>query len=1225
MKSCTSISSKHFVDILEAITDIIHDETLLSRFMKLEDPEEIYKFVKISHPGDYTKEDFAKFVFSICNYAYIHSRKYASNAVFNKTVEDIKKNGGPDFLGILEKLKKGKEEAGPVSLDDLDISGGTNERKWSKIVAGSLAALVPVTSLGNQMSSVHASAYGDDYEDYNYGNSSNTRLKKGKKAAKEDENKSWWQRFTESKAYPWVKWGGIIIGTGLLMYGGSKLYGNYRDNCTRQKVKENLGIDEDATKENIVQHFVMENCKKEYIKIAKSIKEDTEGKKFDAKNTLEQLNLTDNYALSGAKNIDDFKNRMENYENINKNSLISIVDNLVKEDDQRKAKIDKENEGKGEENKTKYEPTKIATYLEKCKLSGNAFFKDVKDANGLKDKINEYKNIDEIFQSYSKAGYKNIQNAAKEEYNKAFDAAKNAGGSSSGWVGATVGFFKDLFGVLGVPLTWVIAKGDDFMGFMEKVGKAAETPGKIIDQQRKIYEEMVRRAYEQSAATGTKESVVMAGMISNYLKSTIKGQDKQMDCLGSLLGAFCMQAEVQDEYESVSVLDSPQLNSQCVFLAGPSGTGKSMVTGLVKNLIGGDVRYITLNLSNYDGSTDVNTYLTKQAEFRNNSYGLEGKRAVIAIEEIDKVSKKNTKAREGINQWLHTVYDTGRIGGGEKEAPIQLSGTLFLITSNELPSPELLINGKVKGLNIESEGEFFDSSNAENYVDILRELTKNSSRELPVERTGSLISRSTFIEFKQTDDESMEEILDMHLAVLNEKFEKYNINMNYSPKFLEKLAQLRHAAMYRDGGSRTLLNDILRPVFADITEQIGAIRKDDDEITDIWLNYEGVDSSNKLIISIKGSEEEATCDGEDPEFEDEEVVTNRKPELEAYIQNLMLKELGEVLVSLGTAYNSEVVDDWSKVLSTNNLDFIKQLASISSANVPIDINDQIKTVLMNHEKIINSVSKIGISDSQWKSIKKLRETIKLKAKNKIENKKNMEKSKQSMAVLENVLSNIGKVNSQMNAMNQKSSFVQSNKSVISQIFSMLNDKEKENDYDLEEQFDFLMENRGKFDSNLVLSSKQRGTIDKLKNAVSKQMKKIEDMNAERTHEIGEIFSDISNIRNSHPDLKFSDALNSADFSFLNSLVSIIDSSKSISENEERLEFICKNKDKLVANMSNTGISDIQLRFARSLKSSIEDWANEKPEDQKRQSQNPGENDNPGKIDIDDNREEIDVK
>ncbi len=1222
MKSCTSISSKHFVDILEAITDIIHDETLLSRFVKLETPEEVYKFVKISHPGDYTKEDFAKFVFSVCNYAYIHSKKYASNAVFNKTIEDIKKNGGPDFLGILEKFKKEKEGAELVSLDDLDISGGTNERKWSKIVAGSLAALVPVTSLGNQMSSVRASAYGDDYEDYNYGNSSNTRLKKGKKAAKEDENKSWWQRFKEWKWFPVVKWGTIIVVTGLLMYGGSKLYGNYRDNCTRQKMKEDLAIDGDATKENIVQHLVMENCKKEYIKAAKSIKENTEGKKFEANNTLKQLQLNGNYAFKNVQNVDDFTNKMENYENINKSSLISIVDNLVKEDEQRKAKIDKENEGKNEENKTKYEPTKIATYLEKCKLSGNEFFKDVKDTDELKNKINEYKNIDEIFQFYSKAGYKNIQNAAKEEYNKAFDAAKNAGGSSSGKIGATVGFFKDLFGILSVPLTWIIAKGDDFMGFMEKVGKAAETPGKIIDQQRKIYEEMVRRAYEQSAATGTKRSVVMAGMIANYLKSIIKGQDEQMDCLASILGSFNMQAEMQDEDESV--IDSPQLNSQCVFLAGPSGTGKSMVTGLVKNLVGGNVRYITLNLSNYDGSTDVNTYLTKQAEFRNNSYGLEGKRAVIAIEEIDKVSK-NPVARDKINHWLHTVYDTGRIGGGEKEAPIQLSGTLFLITSNELPSPELLINGKVKGLNVESEGETFDSSNASNYIDILRELTKNTSRESPVERTGSLISRSTFIEFKQTNDDAMKDIIDMHLSALNEKFEEYGININYSEKFIEKLAQLRHTSMYKDGGSRTIINDILKPIFADITEKIGAIA-DDDDVTQVWLDYGGVDSSNKLIVNIKRTEEEATCDGEDPEFEDEEVVATRKPELEAYIQSLMLKELGEVLVSLRTAYNSEVVDDWSKVLSTNNLDFIKQLASMSSANVPANVNDQIKTILMNHEKIVDSVGKIGISDSQWKSIKKLRETIKLKAKGKLENKKNMEKSKQSMAILENVLSDISKVNNQMNAMDQKSSFVQSNKSVISQIFSMLNDKE--NDYDFEEQFDFLMENRGKFDSNLILSSKQRGTIDKFKNAVSKQVKKIEDMNAERTHEIREIFSDISNIRNSHPDLRFSDALNSADFSFLNSLVSIIDPSKSISENEERLEFICKNKDKLVENMSNSGISDIQLKFARSLKSSIEEWANEKPDGQVRQSQNSEKNegnDNPGKIDMEDNREEIEVK
>ena len=336
MKSCTSISSKHFVDILEAITDIIHDETLLSRFMKLEDPEEIYKFVKISHPGDYTKEDFAKFVFSICNYAYIHSRKYASNAIFNNTIEDIKKNGGPDFLGILEKLKKEKEEAGPVSLDDLDISGGTNERKWSKVVAGSLAALVPVTSLGNQMSSVRASAYGDDYEDYNYGNSSNTRLKKGKTASKKDENKTWWQRFKEWEYYPVVKWITIAVGTLTVVCVANKLYGNYYENSVRQKMKEDLEIDGDATKDNIMQHFVVENCKKEYIKTAKSIKENTEDKKFSANNTLEQLKLNGNYAFKDVKNVDDFTNKMENYENINKSSLISIVDNLVKEDKERK-------------------------------------------------------------------------------------------------------------------------------------------------------------------------------------------------------------------------------------------------------------------------------------------------------------------------------------------------------------------------------------------------------------------------------------------------------------------------------------------------------------------------------------------------------------------------------------------------------------------------------------------------------------------------------------------------------------------------------------------------------------------------------------------------------------------------------------------------------------------------------------------------------------------------
>ncbi len=60
-------------------------------------------------------------------------------------------------------------------------------------------------------------------------------------------------------------------------------------------------------------------------------------------------------------------------------------------------------------------------------------------------------------------------------------------------------------------------------------------------------------------------------------------------------------------------------------------------------------------------------------------------------------------------------------------------------------------------------------------------------------------------------------------------------------------------------------------------------------------------------------------------------------------------------------------------------------------------------------------------------------------------------------------------------------------------------------------------------------------------------------------------------------------------------------------------------------MSNSWISDTYLRLARALKSSIKNWANEKPEDRGRQDQNSEENDNPNKIDIQDDREEIDFK
>jgi len=756
---------------------------------------------------------------------------------------------------------------------------------------------------------------------------------------------------------------------------------------------------------------------------------------------------------------------------------------------------------------------------------------------------------------------------------------------------------------------WEFGKSifDGIANLSKKAGDIVELPNKVLSLQEKVISifghDRVDSYYDDE------EKLFQTAFIEEGLNSIIKGQKTQMRQLASILAAFNMKAKMASSGENQSFMDSSQLNSKCVFLTGPSGTGKSMLTSLVPRFTAWNVSHLTINLNQYDGKTDVNTYLSKQEEFKNSARYLGGKYVVINIEEIDKVCK-DPVIREKVNQWLHSVYDTGKIGGGEKESPVTVAASLFLMTSNELPSTDILINGKVKGLNIKVGGQEIKSSDKDNYIDILRALSKNTSRELPIERTGALISRSEVIEFNQTSDESMEEIIDMHIKELNLRFLSNNVpvKLNYSDKFREKLAKLRHAKMYKDGGSRTLINDILNPIFSGVTAKFSSISNNDqysietddkgnaieEKLAQLWLDYTGVSESGQLSIAIKDNEEDAKCDGEEPDMEEEELNTNRKPEVEEFIKKLMNGELSKIIGSLSTAYNSGVVKDWNSILSQKSKSVINSLSSlVSSYAGSSSIDNQIKVLVEKRNELTDLMSKRGILDDEWEALKELRDVINSKTSDAVSAKRNNEKSKVSLNSLKETLDEIEKITPLALSVKQYDLFSINNKNALSKIFEILSDNgfrefSDESNMSVKGKLDELIKNKDLIKSlEPDLKGNQHSAIKNFKDSVQKQIAAIKLEVENRANEIDEIFNDIKEAKNNSPVASYKSILSQTDSKFLKSLVSMISPNTSISDIDKQLDFILEHKSEIKSKLLSIGTTDEQLGNAKSLKFKIQ--------------------------------------
>ena len=1130
----TDISQEKFNLIMNGMLEIIGDKSKIESFSKLRSIDEAFEFLQVFCPGNYDENDFAKFLMIVLANFYYNSKEFARHELFELTLEDIKKRTGTDFKKYLQNFHNSRNKK--INDSNFNVSGGFGDKKLSKIIAGSLAALVPFSTAANN-SSTNAM--------FNYGKRQSTKSAKSSGGI--------WQ---------WMKknWKPIAIVGGVVTTGIGAF-------CTYKRMQSSQKFLDAAEKLN-------ENDNREE-KLSTSF--------WDY--FIPGSSARDKVTEETAKE----KNHTELCKKIEEG--ISIIDDKIFNKDKTNKDTKLGDSGAGE---------KVIKIINKYISNGNA------------KKNTTVEEAKKLLKEYNK---KKEYNITSKERKEAFEEITK----DSDKVGLKESLPKLAMVGAGVSACWNFLKSgfDAIANLSKKTSDIADMPKKILETQEKL-KKFLEPKDNYTSYYENENELLMSKNIKQGLNSIIKGQKAQMDQLAKILAAFNVQARMaawgQDDGANDGVTSSSQLNSRCVFLTGPSGTGKSMLTGLVRRFITDDVRYLTINLNQYDGKTDVNTYLSKQQEFINSSYYLDGRYVVITIEEIDKICSKDPVIEKNVNQWLHSVYDTGKIGGGEKSEPITVAAALFLMTSNELPSVGILKNGKVDGLNIKSGNKIITSSNKNNYIDILRELSKNASREMPIERTGALESRSEFIEFNQTSDEAMREIVDMHLQEINDKFliRGIPVKINYDEVFVEKIAKLRHAKMYKDGGSRTIMNDILKPIYADITDKMGGIEgKIDDSViydkegnvieenlTQVWLDYGGVNDSGKLIINMKENEADVTNNGKDPDMCEEEFNTNRKPELEKFIQKLMNGELNDIVGNLSTAYNSGVVKDWNSILNPASKTIIKQLSSlVSSSGENNNINDQIKTLVEKRDNLIDLMNKRGILDDEWESLKELRNIVKSKTADAVAIKKNQDKSKISLKSLQENLDSIEKIKSLAVSVKKYNLFSVNNKNSLGKIFEMLSKNGNrqfgsESNMTFEGKLDELIKNKNIINSiNLDLTEEQHNAIENFGNSVQKQIEIIKSEVNQRANNIEEILNDISKFKNNSNLKNYKLFLNQSDSEFLKSLIRTVNPDYSVNDIDEQLNFVLANKSQIKEKLFQMGVTDEQLKSAKSLEIKIQNNLN----------------------------------
>ena len=226
-----------------------------------------------------------------------------------------------------------------------------------------------------------------------------------------------------------------------------------------------------------------------------------------------------------------------------------------------------------------------------------------------------------------------------------------------------------------------------------------------------------------------------------------------------------------------------------------------------------------------------------------------------------------------------------------------------------------------------------------------------------------------------------------------------------------------------------------------------------------------------------------------------------------------------------------------------------------------------------------------------------RNIVKSKTADAVAIKKNQDKSKISLKSLQENLDSIEKIKSLAVSVKKYNLFSVNNKNSLGKIFEMLSKNGNrqfgsESNMTFEGNLDELIKNKNVINSiNLDLTEEQHNAIENFGNSVQKQIEIIKSEVNQRANNIEEILNDISKFKNNSNLKNYKLFLNQSDSEFLKSLIRTVNPDYSVNDIDEQLNFVLANKSQIKEKLFQMGVTDEQLKSAKSLEIKIQNNLN----------------------------------
>ena len=1132
-----NVSKRKFNEISEAFMEVFSEEKYIRHIIQLENAQEFVDFLQFLHPGSYSIDDVSNFIEILCLRVYRNSKKYVSNEIFKYTMWDIYKHYGTNYFELLDQLEHLGEKNSKI-LKDLNLSvaggvGGFSKEHFHKLLASGLAVAMPLTSFGNLNVSASEARFRSTGE---------------QKIAAAPEKKGWWGKTWEwLNKHPYVKmfmFATIFVG---ICWGGYSIYDSFKNSNHLKKFRKDSKIKD--LEEKYCDHsdgqkkdsLVVYSLKEQLEKIAGNQSLSLAEKKEKLRDLGFDLTVYDGPGADGSNHHRFLPDAAPEWK-------------------------DQEHGATGE---IKYGQSSIM---------GSKHI--IMTEKGKDDQLYTYgyyiKQKDDFWKDESSrdSALTNLDSSMEE-------AKKKLKGKDEGinWAKSAPAIFAvgQVLNGFRSALKWL---GDFSKNATDTINLPKKAIESIITTKQALNPETwdalfpKRPSSEEIGRTFSVEEIY-----SNFTKY-IKGQKDALWGVAQVLGTFIMKVNTSDPKDADK---NRQMTSGCNILLGPPGSGKSMLLLNIRDNLPYNIRSAYLDLSKWDGKEAINTYLSKQKEFEALLSSLNGSYAVLFIEELDKICSTPEKLKK-FNEWSHNLYDSGRLGGGEKSNPAVLKGVQLFCTTNAIPEYADIEEGRVVGISLD-EGQ--------TGPDVIEDLARKGGRSIPQESHGSTRTRQKLFEFSPPNDNTLPDVIDSNLlGICDSIYASNKLDIQWNRECLKKLASLIHTKKYMSGGNRKIVKDILDKLWDLIIIELNPTEDSvprealEDGTIRLWLDFEGVDQNGNLILSLANSEEEAKNKAEGLVIEDSgDQVEPLTPEMEKYILGLKLRYLSEALMSLSDAINIDKNRDWGSSLDDAAVKCVSDLASMISRSSS-DVNENIKTLVQYRSNLLDTLKVQKINDSLWSSIKSLRSSIKNSLNASMQEVKHSGEEDAAFKLANTLLSNLKSYDNAMKLLGKKlDSFAKNNSVTISRICGLFEDFE-----DVDDPMDalaFLLNLKNTNEMSRKMTSTQIKAILKLNDQTVKQLKAAKTTLLDNARLVYNTLTDISKLLSENTNnLDISKALSVVDSNLLSKFVKYVDNNVPTNLSD-KLNFVTNNLEQIKPKLEAAGASDDTVGLVLGMKSKID--------------------------------------